>query len=121
MAVLALEDLWLRHELLHPWPFMLWTVASFERMGRANASCPAVLQGLEPEVRTYNTAIIACNMCGQPLEALRVRVPDAVQACWWPSSIFSAWAPDLLLCLHSWPIASAGAPGPPRLCGLRHR
>ena len=30
------------------------------------------LQGLQPEVRTYNTAIIACNMCGQPHEALKV-------------------------------------------------
>lgn len=30
------------------------------------------LQGLEPEVRTFNTAIIACNMCGQPSEALKV-------------------------------------------------
>lgn len=29
-------------------------------------------QGLEPEVRTFNTAIIACNMCGQPQEALKV-------------------------------------------------
>jgi hypothetical protein len=29
-------------------------------------------QGLEPEARTFNTIIIACNMCGQPQEALRV-------------------------------------------------
>ena len=35
-------------------------------------SWPAGLQGLQPEVRTYNTAIIACNMCGQPHEALKV-------------------------------------------------
>lgn len=31
-----------------------------------------VVQDLEPEVRTFNTAIIACNMCGQPQEALKV-------------------------------------------------
>lgn len=31
-----------------------------------------VVQGLEPEIRTYNTAIIACNMCGQPDDALKV-------------------------------------------------
>lgn len=31
------------------------------------------VQDLEPEVRTFNTAIIACNMCGQPQEALKVR------------------------------------------------
>jgi hypothetical protein len=31
-----------------------------------------LLQDLEPEVRTFNTAIIACNMCGQPQEALKV-------------------------------------------------
>lgn len=30
------------------------------------------VQDLEPEVRTFNTAIIACNMCGQPQEALKV-------------------------------------------------
>jgi hypothetical protein len=32
----------------------------------------SALQDLEPEVRTFNTAIIACNMCGQPQEALKV-------------------------------------------------
>jgi pentatricopeptide repeat domain-containing protein 1 len=30
------------------------------------------VQDLEPEVRTFNTAIIACNMCGQSQEALKV-------------------------------------------------
>ena len=29
--------------------------------------------GLKPEVRTYNTAIIAANVCNQPQEALKVR------------------------------------------------
>lgn len=30
------------------------------------------LQGIEPEIRTYNTVIIACNMSGQAQEALKV-------------------------------------------------
>ena len=30
--------------------------------------------GLKPEVRTYNTAIIAANVCNQPQEALKVKV-----------------------------------------------
>lgn len=30
------------------------------------------MQGWQPEVRTYNTAIIACNMCNQSEEALQV-------------------------------------------------
>ena len=29
-------------------------------------------QGLKPEVRTFNTVIIAANMCYQPAEALKV-------------------------------------------------
>lgn len=29
-------------------------------------------QGLKPEVRTFNTVIIAANMCNQPAEALKV-------------------------------------------------
>ena len=29
-------------------------------------------QGVEPVLRTYNTLIIACNMCGQPREAMAV-------------------------------------------------
>ena len=29
-------------------------------------------QGIEPEVRTFNTVIIACNMSSQAPEALRV-------------------------------------------------
>jgi pentatricopeptide repeat protein len=29
-------------------------------------------QGIEPEIRTYNTVIIACNMSGQAQEALKV-------------------------------------------------
>ena len=29
-------------------------------------------QGIEPEVRTFNTVIIACNMSGQAAEALKV-------------------------------------------------
>ena len=31
------------------------------------------MQGVEPEARTFNTIIIACNLCGQPLQALEVR------------------------------------------------
>lgn len=50
------------------------------------SSVPGVclLQEILPEVRTFNTAIIACNMCGQPQEALKVRLTaDAavVQFC----------------------------------------
>lgn len=30
------------------------------------------MQGLKPEVRTFNTVIIAANMCNQPAEALKV-------------------------------------------------
>lgn len=30
------------------------------------------VQGVEPVLRTYNTLIIACNMCGQPREAMAV-------------------------------------------------
>ena len=30
------------------------------------------MQGVEPVLRTYNTLIIACNMCGQPREAMAV-------------------------------------------------
>ena len=38
-----------------------------------------VLQGVDPVLRTYNTLIIACNMCGQPREAMAVyrRMLDA--------------------------------------------
>ena len=31
------------------------------------------MQGLEPEVRTFNTVIIAANTCNKPEEALKVR------------------------------------------------
>ena len=31
-----------------------------------------MMQGIEPEVRTFNTVIIACNMSGQAAEALKV-------------------------------------------------
>ena len=31
-----------------------------------------ILKGIEPEIRTYNTVIIACNMSGQATEALKV-------------------------------------------------
>ena len=36
-------------------------------------------QGVDPVLRTYNTLIIACNMCGQPREAMAVyrRMLDA--------------------------------------------
>ena len=34
--------------------------------------CNHPLQGVEPVLRTYNTLIIACNMCGQPREAMAV-------------------------------------------------
>ena len=34
--------------------------------------CMLWLQGAEPEARTFNTIIIACNLCGQPLQALEV-------------------------------------------------
>ena len=30
------------------------------------------MQGIDPEIRTYNTVIIACNMSSQAQEALRV-------------------------------------------------
>ena len=30
------------------------------------------LQGVEPVLRTFNTLIIACNMCNQPREAMAV-------------------------------------------------
>ncbi len=30
------------------------------------------MQGVQPVLRTYNTLIIACNMCNQPREALNV-------------------------------------------------
>lgn len=38
------------------------------------ARCQAthILQGVEPVLRTYNTLIIACNMCNQPREAMAV-------------------------------------------------
>ena len=38
-----------------------------------------LLQGVDPVLRTYNTLIIACNMCGQPREAMAVyrRMLDA--------------------------------------------
>ena len=38
-----------------------------------------ILQGVDPVLRTYNTLIIACNMCGQPREAMAVyrRMLDA--------------------------------------------
>ena len=29
---------------------------------------PCLRQGVDPVLRTYNTLIIACNMCGQPHE-----------------------------------------------------
>jgi hypothetical protein len=35
-------------------------------------ACHCDVQEIWPEVRTFNTAIIACNMCGQPQEALKV-------------------------------------------------
>ena len=31
-----------------------------------------LFQGVEPVLRTYNTLIIACNMCNQPREAMAV-------------------------------------------------
>ena len=34
---------------------------------------PCQRQGVDPVLRTYNTLIIACNMCGQPHE---------VRPCW---------------------------------------
>lgn len=38
------------------------------------ASCCAVvvLQGIQPEVRTYNTIITACNKSGKPEEGLKI-------------------------------------------------
>ena len=35
-------------------------------------TCFPYLQGVEPVLRTYNTLIIACNMCNQPREAMAV-------------------------------------------------
>ena len=34
-----------------------------------------IRSGLRPEVRTYNTAIIAANVCNQPNEALKASLP----------------------------------------------
>jgi pentatricopeptide repeat protein len=31
-----------------------------------------LLQGVQPVLRTFNTLIIACNMCNQPREAVAV-------------------------------------------------
>ena len=60
---------------------------------------PAGLQGLQPEVRTYNTAIIACNMCGQPHEALKV---SCLQTC-----LKGGTSAPALMDAH-WTIRSAG-------------
>ena len=51
------------------------------------------MQGLQPEVRTYNTAIIACNMCGQPHEALKVSSQQTCPKCGPQiiSSSFEGW------------------------------
>ena len=38
----------------------------------ADNVCLVAWQGIEPEIRTYNTVIIACNMSGQATEALKV-------------------------------------------------
>jgi pentatricopeptide repeat domain-containing protein 1 len=38
----------------------------------AASACLMCPQGVEPALRTYNTLIIACNMCQQPREALAV-------------------------------------------------
>jgi hypothetical protein len=52
----------------------LFVLTAGEPLLLASAACVCLLflQDLEPEVRTFNTAIIACNMCGQPQEALKV-------------------------------------------------
>jgi pentatricopeptide repeat domain-containing protein 1 len=34
--------------------------------------CCCVLQGIQPEVRTYNTIITACNKSGKPEQGLKV-------------------------------------------------
>jgi pentatricopeptide repeat protein len=34
--------------------------------------CAFMLQGIDPEIRTFNTVIIACNMSGQAQEALKI-------------------------------------------------
>ena len=43
------------------------TAAAFPAQAEVRAA-----QGVEPVLRTYNTLIIACNMCGQPREAMAV-------------------------------------------------
>jgi pentatricopeptide repeat protein len=35
-------------------------------------ACCCVLQGIQPEVRTYNTIITACNKSGKPEQGLKV-------------------------------------------------
>jgi pentatricopeptide repeat protein len=39
---------------------------------QGNQSAFCLFQGVEPVLRTYNTLIIACNMCNQPREAMAV-------------------------------------------------
>jgi pentatricopeptide repeat domain-containing protein 1 len=52
---------------------LLGTLAGIAEWLHAN------VQGVDPVLRTYNTLIIACNMCGQPREAMAVhrRMLDA--------------------------------------------
>ena len=39
-------------------------------------------QGWQPETRTFNTAIIACNMCNQSVQALQVSA-SLLATCFW--------------------------------------
>ncbi len=49
------------------------TCVGSQRTNKINfAAYPLAMQGIEPEIRTYNTVIIACNMSGQAQEALKV-------------------------------------------------
>jgi hypothetical protein len=48
----------------------------------AQLFCPGLLavQGVTPALRTFNTLIIACNMCNQPREALAGNVVRSTAA-----------------------------------------
>ena len=52
---------------------------------------PAPLpQGVAPALRTYNTLIIACNMCNQPREALAVHQELLAEGCAPNSTTYNA-------------------------------
>ena len=47
-------------------------MTSIDTATDSNTETMVRCQGIEPEVRTFNTVIIACNMSGQAAEALKV-------------------------------------------------